>query len=132
MKGRSNVTRLPTASTRRVQQKRNKASRAAKAALRDGQGQQFPYLHPKIRAAMLEAKLILGCTRSPTLAMALAIWAALSDETRDKAESLLSRMAADEGAARHALALVKRRTIAERVDLDAAFDLINGGADHAD
>lgn len=126
MSAQANVTRLPTAPRRKTQQKHNKASRAAKAALRAEQGREFPYIYPQVRAATREAELLLGCTKTPELALVMAIWSVLPDDLRGKAECSLSSMAPHNESAQQALALVRRRTIGERVVLDAALDLLNG------
>jgi hypothetical protein len=122
MSGRSDVTRLPTAAARKVQQRHNKASREARLNLRESQARGFAYIHPLVRAATAEAQLILGCTRSPELAMVMAIWATLPDELRLKAEEKLRVMALTSESAQQAASLVKRRTLGERVTLNAALD----------
>lgn len=117
-----NVAILPTAASRQVHQRWNKASRAARSELRERYGARFPYTLPGIRAAMRDAQLILKLEESPELAMILAVWKALPTDTRDEAEKSLRLMALAGGPAEQALAVVKRRSIGEQVDLDAALN----------
>lgn len=124
MSAAENVTRLPTASKRIVRQKCNRASRAARTALREQQGQEFPYINPGSRAAMKDAELILNCKRTPELSLVMAMWTAMPEDMREQATAMLKIMAMGGGSAEQALALVKRRTVGERVDLDRMMDLL--------
>lgn len=123
-----NVAILPTAATRQVQQQWNKATRAARRALRDQHPWPGEYLLPGQRRAISRAQAINQVKQTPELRLAFAILASLDLESRKKVvERLAVEALSGSPEAQQALAIGQcaSMTVGESVDMDFAFNWIS-------
>lgn len=126
----SNVVRLPTAAHRKVQQKCNRWSRAARKELREAQPWPGEFIDPRRRLALRKAETLVRVERTPALALALAMFAELDDETRLRVVGQLARGGATEEV-RQAIALTEAvgLTWSEQWDLIWAMERLQGRDD---
>lgn len=97
-----NVVILPTALPRQVQQPHNRAVRAARATLREKQGDRFPFKYPGTRLAEKRAEVLVKVEQTPAMILAHVILAELPEEVRLKIIGRLAGWAGCSDAARQA------------------------------
>ena len=128
----SNVTRLPTAAPRKVQQNHNRASHAARTALQEQQGRRFEHIGPQRREALKKAAILREVEQTPALRIAAALFKALDADTQLRVLAELAPSAArGSGPAVQAIAVLHadtRATVGEQLDLDWAFRRLGGEA----
>jgi hypothetical protein len=124
----TNVIRLPTAAKRQVPQKRNRWTRAERCRLREEQGiGRFQYSPPYEREAVRKAEAIRSVSRTPELAILLAMLGVMDSCQRARIMDTLNRMVEKGGpgyeAASIAADLVSCTilTFAEKMDLERAL-----------
>ena len=120
----SNVVRLPTAARRQVRQFYNRDAKAARKEL-----PRFPdrFIFPGVRAARRKAELIRKATKTPELALALALFEAMDEATKLRVLANIQIMAIASEPAEVAEALIERRTIGEQANIKAAARYIEEG-----
>lgn len=116
-----NVVILPGAATAQVQQPCNKAGRAARITMREGQRESFPYKMPGVREADKRAAAIMEVENEPGVILAHAILAELEEATRLK---VIGRLA---GTARHSRTHRQAFEVANStvLNLGQQWDLMN-------
>ncbi len=119
----ANVAILPSASPRKIEQKCNKAMRAAATTLRDKHASRFGYRHPHVRNQIETAEALLELDKTPALEILVAM---LSIMDRTEAEKIALKLLANSGSksAQQALAIVRSRlmNVGEMGALFAAMD----------
>lgn len=119
------VTRLPTASPRKVRQYTNKASRAARQQLREAQPIAFDFKFPGVRAAEGKAAVLATVERTPALVLAEAILSVMDRETREKViEKLAPRVLSETGRQAFEIATTTTMSLGEKCDLSRALQRI--------
>ena len=126
----TNVLRLPTAASRKVQQPCNRWGRAARKELREATPWPGEYIHHQRRAAMRKAEILISIERTPALVLALAIFAELDQDTRLRVIGQMAKGGAS-GEVCQAIELTSTvgTTFGEQWDLMWAMDRLRGKAD---
>ena len=119
-----NVAILPTAASRKVQQRYNERSRRARRALRDSQAQSFPYRHPHLRAEEPYARALLDHGRSAEMILLMEILQELPQEARKRVRDRLNlrQTKTSESLKAYAFARLTDMTIGDRCALDAEME----------
>lgn len=119
-----NVVILPTAPDRQVQQNYNRASRAAKLALREAQPWPREFIDPRRRECLKRAEVINSVKQTPELRILYALLAALDIETRKNVITTLAvQSLSGSTEAKQALEITRctNSTIGDSFDMDWAF-----------
>lgn len=119
-----NVVRLPTASSRMVDNYRFKEQREAGRRAKNASPFKTRYIDPQVRAKLPDAAALLLVERTPELLLLLAIFESLSMAQQLQIRAQCDLFKHTGAAGRGAAMLVETRTIADSVTLDAALKVL--------
>jgi hypothetical protein len=126
---RLNVTVLPTAARRQVEQRMNGPARAARVALRAETAERFPYRHPQLREIEPMARAVVEYGGS---ALALLLVETLECMPREERLAVVSKLGAMEGEEARKAETIARSTcldIGQQLDLWREVERLRGQMD---
>lgn len=114
---RPNVTVLPTAARRQVEQRTNRPAREARKALRAEMVSRFPYRHPHIRAIEPLAHAVVEYGDSALALLLISILERLPREGRLEVIEQLSALDTEEGRRAYLIARTSVLNVGQEIHL---------------